>query len=77
MVDASLTFIAKRLDTFLRHEPEGNDGGATNAGIGGEGDKGNSTTEQLLDDKLHELTTSVEMFKGAQIFTPTLEQRTG
>ena len=77
MVDASLTFFAKRLDTFLRHGNEGNDGGATSAEIGEEGDKGNSTTEQLLDGKLHELTTSVEMFKGAQIFTPTLEQRTG
>ena len=74
MVDASLTFFTDRLDTFLRGGPEQE--GGTIEGVQG-GGLGNATTEQLLDGKLHELTTSVEMFKGAQIFTPTLEPQTG
>ena len=81
MVDASLTFFTKSLDTLLRGGLEQEDGNSSSVGGGTEGGQdpgtGDMTTEQLLDGKLRELTTSVEMFRGAQIFIPTLEPLTG
>ena len=79
MVDASLTFFTNSLDTLLRDGLGQEDGNSSSVGGSTEGGQGTTdmTTEQLLDSKLRELTTSVEMFRGAQIFIPTLEPLTG